>query len=504
MGGMAIVALSGDPDVLNPLIRRSSSAGVVLAEILDTLTELDEDLAHQPRIASDWTLSDDQKSIVYSLQPWSWEDGVPLTAHDVVASFQCFKDPLIGARNRGFYKDVVEAEALDERTVVYRFQHPLTDPVSRTSHAILPAHLLQNLDHEDVDRWAINQNPLASGPFKLESWEHSHALVLQRNSRYSGTAAHLDRVMLRIIKEPAARVMALEAGEVDFVSNVSPHDARRLAQDPRFSLQKTEGRRFYYLLWNCRDEILEDVSTRKALSLAIDRRRMIETLQHGYAQPAVSPIARVMWNHADELVADPYDPEEARRLLARAGWSPKENSDYLERNGRTLSLEIITKSGDPVRRDGAVIIAENLKKIGVDIKFRSLELAAGMDLVSHGDFQAYFGAMNPNLYGDPSSLVHSSAVDEFNYGFYSNSRVDSLLQVALETTDRQAAFPIWVELQTILQEDQPAAYLFCPQRLDAVSERVRDVRPHVLSPFNNLAEWWIAPEDRKYKTRFGQ
>ncbi|PID80943.1 hypothetical protein CSB20_04940, partial [bacterium DOLZORAL124_64_63] len=351
-----------------------------------------------------------------------------------------------------------------------------------------------------VDQWPLNQHPLASGPFMLENWDYSHALTLARNPRYSGTPAHLDRVMFRIIKEPAARILALEAGELDFVADISPHDAARLEMNPDLEIKSTHGRRFYYLQWNCRNPRLADAGTRRALSLALDRERMMETLLDGYATPAVSPIAQVLWNHADHLAPDPYDPPQARRLLREAGWLPDEADGVLRRDGLPLQLEILTRTGDPVRRDGAVIIRENLQAVGVSVTIRTLELAAGLELVNAGNFDVYFGSMTPNLYGDPSSAIHSDAIDEFNDGFYSNDQVDALLEKALGTLDREEAKPYWFALQEILQADPPAAYLFCPQRLDAVSRRIRNIRPHVLSPVNNLSEWWIAPEDRKYRT----
>ncbi len=499
-GGMAVITLAGDPDVLNPLIRRSSDAGFVLAEMLETLTELNEDLVSVPRIAHSWDLASDGLSLTYHLRPWLWEDGQPLTARDVVRSFELFQDPEVGARSRGFYSDVLSAEAPDDSTVVYRFAGRLPDPLARSAHAILPAHLVKDLEPNEVDRWPLNQQPLASGPFRLESWDHSRSLMLARNENYPGKAAYLDRVMFRIIKEPAARVLALEAGEVDFGGNILPHDGPRLEANPAIGLKITHGRRFYYLLWNCRDPRLADARTRKALSLALDRDRMIETLLQGFADPAVSPIARILWNHADHLQPDPFDPAEARRLLAQAGWQPDPLDGVLRRNGERLSLEILTSTGDPVRRDGVVIIRENLEAIGVEVKLRSMELAAGLGLLRKGEFDVYFGAMTPNLYGDPSSAVQSGAVDDFNYGYYSNAQVDSLLEAALGTTDRSISGPIWMRLQEVLQDDPPAAYLFCPQRIDAVARRLRDVRPHVLSPVNNLSEWWIAPEDRKYRT----
>ncbi len=500
-GGMAVVALAGDPDVLNPLIRRSVIAGAVLAEILDTLTEMSEDFTYEPRIAESWELAPDSLSITYHLKPWQWEDGTPLTAEDVAISFELFRNSEVASPSRSLFSDVVRAEVIDSRTLKYHFNRIFPDPLSRTGHSILPKHVVSNLDPSQVNQWDINQHPVSSGPFRFQSWDHSRELVLTRNEAYPLEHAMLDRVSFRIIQESAARVLSLEAGEVDFVSGISTSDAKRLAQRDDLKIMPVGGRRFYYLMWNCRNPRFTDALTRRALSHAIDRDRMINTLLDGYAEPAVGPVAQVVWNYSKELKADAYDPEGCKSLLEEAGWHDNNGDGILERDGNDLEFEILTRQSDPIRSEGVVIIRENFRDIGAKVSIRSLELASGLALLRKGDYDAYFGAMNPNLYGDPTGTVHSASIDAFNNGFYSNSKVDSLLEVALAIPDRVEAQPVWNQLQLELQRDPPSAYLFCPMRLDVVSTRIRNVRSHVLSPYNNLMEWWIAPEDRKYRLK---
>jgi len=499
-GGMVVIALNGDPDSLNPLIRRSADSGRVISEILDTLTEIEAGLVHESRIAESWQLAPDSLSITYHLRPWVWEDGHPLTAADVASSFQLFKDPLVASHRRGFFKDVERVEVIDEATIRYHFSQILPDPLSRTQHAILPLHITRNLNPEEVNSWPLNQNPLSSGPFRMESWEHAREIVLRRNEKYPLESPLLDRVSFRIMSESASRIMGLMNGEVDFVSQVSSHDARNLQKRDDIRIISTEDRKFYYLMWNCRNPIFKDSITRKALSLALDRQRMNQTLLDGYGDLAVGPVARVVWNFNRDLVADPYDPAAAAKMLSAAGWKDEDGDGVLERDGLPLEFEILTRQSDPVRSNGVVIIKENLGAVGAKVNIRVLEHTTSLALVRSGDFDSYLGALNPNLFGDPSSAVHSSAIDEFNNGFYSNAEVDSLLAVALKQQNRNLAMPVWARIQEILQEDPPAAYLLCPQRLDAVSRRVRNVRPDVLSPFNNLTQWWIAPGDRKYRT----
>jgi peptide/nickel transport system substrate-binding protein len=225
---------------------------------------------------------------------------------------------------------------------------------------------------------------------------------------------------------------------------------------------------------------------------------MIQTLLLGFGSPGIGPLPPAVWNHHGDLPPDPHDPARARRLLAEAGWEDRDGDGVLERDGRAFRLEILTRQGDPVREQGAVMLRQFLAEVGVAVEIRAMELAAGLDLLRAGRFDAYYGRINANLYGDPRGYVHSSATGEFNAGHYANAAVDSLIDRARALTDRAEALPLWHRLQEILLADPPAAYLFYPENLVGVSTRLQGVRPHLLSPINNLADWWIAPADRRY------
>ena len=492
-GGTAVVALGSEPDVLNPLLYASATAGQVIAELHDGLTDMDESLNYVPRIARSWELAPDSLSITYHLRPWRWSDGRPLTARDVVGSLALFKDERVASRRRSLFEAVTGAVALDDSTVRYDLARPLPDPVQVTWHHILPWHVVGGLDPAAVGSWPVNRQPLASGEFQLESWAPGRELVLTRNPYYPGAPARLERVVFRIVPEEATRLLMLETGEVDVADGVSPASAGRLEARGDLRLVATGGRRIYYLQWNCRNPALADAATRRALSLALDRDRMVASLLAGYGRPAVGPIPPVMWNHHRGLAAPACDAAAARRALAEAGWADGDGDGVLERDGRPLRLEMLTRSGDPVREQGAVIIRENLKAAGVAVEVRAMEQVAGLERVREGLFDAYFGLLVANLYGNPAPYVRSTAVGEYNQGRYANARVDSLLDAALTEPDRQRALPAWLRLQEVLVADPPSAYLIYPDNLVAVNRRLRDVRPHLLSPVNNLAEWWIAP-----------
>ncbi len=499
-GGTVVIAFPAEPDVLNSLIRSSAYSGRVLSAMQDALVEMGEDFNYEPKIARAWTLAPDQLSLTYRLRPWRWSDGQPLSAYDVAATFALYKNPLIASPRRGSYRNVIRAVALDSFTIRYDFSRPLTDPVGRSAHLILPLHWTRDLDPAEVRDWPLNQAPLASGPFRFERWEHNQQLVLARNENYPGSPALLDRVIFSIVPDETSRLLQLEAGEVDFVEELPPAAAARLDAEGRVTVERVGGRLFAYMSWNFDNPRFSDPRVRKAMSLAIDRSRFVEGLLYGYGQAAASPLPPILWNHAEHLLPDPYQPEEARRLLAAAGWRDTDGDGVLDRDGLRFSFQLITRKGDPLRENGAVVIREYLRKVGIDVRPRVMEHGAGINLVKSGRFDAYLGHFQASLYADPSSMIRSDARDRFNYGGYSNAVVDSLLTAALSQADRALAKPIWIEIQERLAADLPAIYLYYPETLIGVSHRLRDVRPHNLSPYNNLHEWWIPLAERKYRS----
>jgi peptide/nickel transport system substrate-binding protein len=497
-GGTAVIAIADEPDVLNSLTRSSAIAGLVLSLLQVGLVEMGEDQQWWPVIASSWEVAPDSLSITYRLRPWSWEDGQSLTSEDVRRTCELLQDPRVGSPRADLLRAVQRVEAPDARTVRYHFSTPQAEPVQATSHSILPAHRLRELDPSSVASWPLNRAPLASGAFRLAAWQPGRQLVLEANPHYPGRAPWLQRVVLRILPDETARIMALETGEVDFIYDVPAPAAKRLAARPDLELFEVEGRVFGFLLWNVRRPALRDARVRLALSLALDRQRFIDDLLGGHAAPATSYLPPVLWNHHPGLEPVPYRPDSARALLAAAGWLAPADGGARRRDGESLKLDVIYRGGDALRENAAALVSQNLEAVGAQVSLRAMELGTALDFLRAGRFSAYLGEFQSNLYADPSALVMSGATDRFNFGGYANARVDSLLTAALNEPARERSLPLWHALQEELAADPPAAMLYYPRQLVIFNQRLRDVRPHMLSPLNNLAEWWIAPDQRRW------
>ena len=497
-GGTAVVAVASEPDVLNSLVRTSAVAGMTLSLMQCALVEMGEDLGWEPMIASGWDVAADSLSITYHLRPWNWEDGQPLTAEDVRLTWELLRDPVVGSPRADLLRAVVACETPDPATVRYRFASPQARPVQATFHAILPAHRIAGLDRANVAAWPLNRQPLASGPFRLASWEPGRQLVLERNPSYRLAPPLLDRVVLRVMPDETSRIIALEAGEVDLVADLPAAAARRLANDRDVVLHEVPSRVFGFVMWNLADDVLAQAEVRRALSLAVDRRRLVADVLGGFGEPAASCLPPVLWNHHDGLAPDPCRPDSARALLTAAGWRDEDGDGVREREGRPLRLSLIYRGGDTRVEATAALLRHNLRDVGVDVRLRGLELATALDFLGDGRFQGYLGEFQANLYADPSPLIGSGAASRFNFGGYADARADSLLNAALADPDRAHSLRAWRALQEELAVDQPHCLLYYLRQVVAVDARIRDARPHVLGPLNNVTQWWIAPGDRRW------
>ncbi len=240
------------------LLTGSAYATQILGLMQDGLVEMGEDLEFHPRIASDWTFAPDSLSVTFRLRPWVWSDGAPLTSRDVAASFALLIDPVVASPRRGGLANVAAVTSLDPATVRYDFRvrRPLTEALFAAAHAILPAHLTAALEPSRVREWPLNQQPLASGPYRLESWQRNRQLVLARNERYPGPRPRLDRLVFRIIPDETSRLIELETGGVDFVDEIPPQAARALAASGRASVLRVGGRLVGQVQWNLRSPLL--------------------------------------------------------------------------------------------------------------------------------------------------------------------------------------------------------------------------------------------------------
>lgn len=502
-GGTAVVATGSDFDVFNELATTSALGDQVIGHVLfQNLLVYDEsrEYAYAPALADSFWVADDGLSATFRMRDGvRWHDGVPVTVDDVVWSFEMSKRDEVAYPERQTLQYVERAERVDDRTVRFVFNAVHAEPLADFAFwTPMPKHLLENVPPTEMPTAAFNRAPVGNGPFRFVSWRANEQVVLEANEDFWAGRPYLDRIVFRVIPEPATVVTELLRGGVDLYRNVPPSDMVRLEQSASARPLSFPSLGFTLVLWNLRNPVLADVRVRRALAMATDRQAIIDGLLQGYGEMTAGPAAPRQWERNADLEPWPYDPDAARRLLAEAGWRDTDGDGVLDKDGAPLRFQITTNTDNTLRKDVLVALQSQLRQVGVDARPREVEFNTLVDQWIGGTFEALVAGWDLYLRFDPSQLYETGA--SYNGGAYSNPRVDSLLRRALTTLDRAESKPLWDELQEILHQDQPHLFLFADHERWGASRRLRGVEPagspNAYSPLASVARWWIPPAER--------
>ncbi|MGH7545515.1 MAG: ABC transporter substrate-binding protein, partial [Gemmatimonadota bacterium] len=449
-------------------------------------------------LATGWTFGADSTTITFHLRADArWSDGAPLTAADVAFSYELYADSTTGSPRRALVEEITAVEATDERTVVMMFRRRHPAMLVHASLGVVPRHI-----YGDADRAHLRSHPrvvdpaggrlVVSGPFQVIAWENRQDLVLGPNPR-SWVRPRLARVVLRVLPEESTRLVELERGGVDVARITSFDAAHRLAADPAIRIERQPMRFYDYVAWNPGTvPLFAQPEARRALSLAIDRQRIVDALNlTPYAIPAGGPYPPIFADLQDPGVApDPYRPDEAAAILDRIGAVDRDGDGVREWRGRPLRFVLLTNSGNE-RRDGASqLIQAQLARVGIEVALRQMETSAFFQRLRAREFESALGGWSVAL--TPELNVFRSDAHALNFVAYESPAFDSLFALARSRPSAAAAAPLWREAAAHVARDRPYAFLWFYDMLFGVRARVRDVRMDPLAGYGNLYEWQVA------------
>lgn len=503
VGDTITVPYIADITGVNELTSQVSSLGfgVLYRGLFLSLASEDPDYetgppTFQPEIAESWEFSEDRKILTFHLRSdLVWSDGEPLTAADVEFTFRAQTHPDIAWSWADYKRRIARCEVVDPYTVNFHFSEvyalQLHDAVQGV---ILPEHAWSQLPFDqwgDSGQWFVD-NLVVSGPYDVESWQPGQRLVLVQNDRYFGAPEipKTDRIVFEIIPDQQTQTNMLRSGEVQFVELVAPEDAEGIQKADDTYLLTYIPRFFAFIAWNVENPLFADVQVRQALTSAIDRQAIIDSLYYGFGRVTDTAIPPNVWAHNGDLKPRSYDPDLARKMLADAGWKDSDGDGILDRDGTQFRFELLTNTGSPVRRDILVMVQEQLKRVSIDAQPRTMEFNSMLPLLGDQKFDAAMSVLSLGTDLDLSYYYHSRAIENgFNWGGFSDPEVDALLDeiaAELEPKDNLARL---LRIQEVIHEKQPVTYLYHALRLSAARTALRDAKPNALSPFDNIASW---------------
>lgn len=524
-GGTATVLLPEDLPTLNPYVSTAFIALQVTPAIIEPLVEVDADGQYRPLLAAEIP-SDENGGIAEEglLVTWRlkegllWSDGEPVTADDVVFTYQAATSE--GSVRSGAFERVVSVEATDESTVEVRYSEFDSSYLDQFQWGILPRHAAG--EPGEIANWDFNRSPIGTGPFALQSWSAGDRIVLTRNDNYRDDV-HLDRVVFQVVPSEDTRAAMMTRGDAERMLWPSATQREIFQESPKTRYELVPSIWVLRMFLNLGERgnptvdqephpILGDERVRQAIAYGIDYDLIIEDLAEGRVKRATSPFALGWYDCATEGYG--FDPEQARALLEEAGWIDEDGDGVREAqgarhapDGTPLRLEMTGYTDFRLLEQTELVIADLLSDIGFDIQVRNVEqsvLFGGWgDRAARktGDFDILIydtgAGINPQIH--MFELLHSSRIPSEenegaggNYSRWANERADELLEAAASDPSLEGRRDAYCEVAELMNEELPQVFLYQFQDGHALSNRLNGVTPSTWAGIAwDIENWWL-------------
>ena len=456
--------LEEDPTGFNSAITSAISTFATSSPVHQGLTLIMADGTIQPLLAKSWVISPDGLTYTFRLRDdVKWHDGHPFTSADVKFSIENANSKL-HPWGKVAYKPLKAIETPDDHTVIYRLEAPSASLMSATDRAvgaIIPKHLWEG---KTIATDPLNQKPVGTGPYKLVAYERGREIRYERNSDYFIKGAPLvDRLIFRVMPDPATRIAAFQRGEVDMIYwNALPQsEVGRLSRLPNIQVTKSPNRgAAYQAVYNLKNQYLGNKNVRKALAHAIDRKFIRENVEGGVtSSEQLGPVSPASPLYNKGLKDYALDPALANKLLDEAGFA--RGGD-----GNRFTVEVAWPSFNVAAGKVADIIKQNLAAVGVNVKLFSADRAAMIQRCYVGgqfDVAIEAHAIGPDPDIGTERFYNSRNIQPMAYvnnSSYVNAEVDKLFDEQRSLTDLAKRKAVYDRIQEIIWNDLPMMALY--------------------------------------------
>jgi peptide/nickel transport system substrate-binding protein len=426
-----------DVTSFDPHVGKETAAVQVTNHIFDTLLEVDGVTGElKAQIAESWEQTSDVTYKFHIRKGIKFHDGSELTAEDVKYSLErAIATPAV-AYIVDFISDV---KVEDPYTVVMTTRAPYA-PALRNLAVPFAAIVPKAYVEADKDRFI--RQPVGSGPYRFVSWSQSDQVRLEAFADYYAGPAKTKNLVMKVIPEASQRTIALETGELDLSYDITPSDIKLIEANGALTVYRSPPLTCFYVSMNLRKKPWDNKLVRQAVSHAVDRQLIIDTVLNGLGQAADAIIAPAVYGYYSTGV-DEYDPELSKKLLAQAGYP----------NGFSCTLWV---NNNQERVEVCQAIVEMLREVGITAKLEVLEFGAFIQRSSNGEHDlAYFGWITSTKDGDYTyySLEHSSQQGPAgNRSFIADPEVDRMINTGRSSMDDAVRKEAYKELAIYLAD----------------------------------------------------
>ncbi len=475
-----VMLIEQSPSNLDPRVGTDSQSERIAGLIFDSLVRKDDHFNLQPWVAEKWEMRDPQTYVFTLRKGIHFHDGRSLTSRDVKWTLDSLTNGSVVSLRAAAYRHITKVEALDDSTLIIRLSEPdatLLWNLSDGAFGIVPYGSGKEMA----------RNPIGSGPFKFVQLDPDNQVLLDRNDNFWGTPPKVAHVRFNIVPDATTRALELRKGSADVAAtnSISADLVKTLRRNQKLEVLQQPGTSLVYVAFNLRDPILKDVRVRQAMAYAVDRQPMLTALVGGFGRLADSVLPPQHWAYNGNVEHYEHSVEKANALLDQAGF-PRGN------DGTRFHLTMKTSTEEASRLIAAVL-QQQLRQVGIALDLRSFEFATFYSDITKGEFQMYTlrwvagSNLDPDIF---EYAFHSSSFPpkRANRSFYSNPRVDALIDAGRHTVDQAERKRLYGEVQAILAHDLPYLDFWYMDNLTVHTTRLRDLKVGVAANYDFLAD----------------
>jgi peptide/nickel transport system substrate-binding protein len=490
-GGSVTEGILGSPRFANPLLAVSDSDRDLVALTYAGLMGHDATGKIVPVLAQSYTVSEDGTIYTFTLRPNAvFSDGTSVTADDVVYTVQKAQDPSLKSPLYGSWSNI-RAEAVDAKTVRFTLPKAYAPFLEDATVGILPKHVWQSIRNEEFPFSNYNTMPIGAGPFTASSVSRDSAgnitgYTLTSFKQYALGRPYLSRIKLSFYQTSDELQKAYDDGDVDSAYGFA-HEGAKIAPYARV---------FGVFFNSDKNAAFEDVDVRKALSLAIDRKKLVTDVFGNYATPLVGPLPAGSDVRALPLPDDATRVQEAKDALGDAGYEYDEDAKAWSKGDEALSVTLTT-ANVPELKAVADAVRQDWEALGVPVEIQLQDPSSlAQSVIRPRSYSALlFGEVvgtTPDLYAFWSSTGRTNP--GLNIANYADEDVDALLDKARTETDPKAELDTLAQIQETIASDYPAAFLYTPDFLYNAPPHVQGIHLSVVTTpsdrFWGVATWY--------------
>lgn len=472
-GGDLVIVRSQDSTTLLPNTTTQNSDIWTLQQVYETLTLNSPDGSGvQPGLATDWEESEDKLSWTFNLRPGvTFHSGKELTSADVKFSLDYARDTEDDTNLwSGEFTPIDNVEIVDDDTVEIQLNQPWS-PLP--SYMALFAASIYPEDFGGHDAEYMAENTDGTGPFKFDSWTKGQSLKLVKNDDYwNEDQPSVDSVTFNVVADDNTRMLQLQGGQAHINEEPSATSMENLGASGDVTAEEFDSTKLLYFNLNNNVEGLDDPKIRRAMSFAIDRESVINTILAGYGDVATSFISPGLAGHSADVDGGTFDMEQAKKLVA----------DSEHPDGLSLTLQVT--SGVQDREQLAQVAQQAWADLGIDVTIEKLDAPTLSSNRTDGNFDMQIGYATSDV-SDTSQMVSFLALtkDGGIRSGYANDEVYALAEDAVKESDETKRNELYAQIQQKVADEAPIIPVAYQKALYGYSNDVEGFRPYVLGTY---------------------